>query len=220
MTNGITAWSASRLKRYEECPAAFKYEYIDKLPTPKSPAMDRGNVIHKGLEDFILNKTDALPDAKAIEQFRPFYTELRALKPIVEQEWAYTELLAATGWFAKNCWWRVKLDVGLDENGVFLAGDHKTGKKYGSNDEQLEQYALAVFRRYQHVKEVDTRIWYVDSGEEDQMTYTRQQAPMIAVKWRGRVRPMFEDTRFAPRPGQACRRCHFRRSNDGPCKFS
>lgn len=220
MTNGITAWSASRLKRYEQCPASFKYEYIDKLPQPKPAAMDRGLAIHKGMEDFLQGKTDELPPANAIDKFRAFFTEMRALKPMVEQEWAFDEQFHTTGWFTPNCWWRVKLDVALNENGILLAGDHKTGKKYGSNEEQNEQYALSAFKRYPDVREVDTRLWYLDSGEEDQITYTRMQAPMLAVKWRARVRPMFEDTRFVMRPGRYCGNCHFRRSNNGPCEYS
>jgi hypothetical protein len=41
----------------------------------------------------------------------------------------------------------------------------------------------------------------------------------LADDWEDKTRPMLNDTIFAPKPGNACRWCHWKKSNGGPCKF-
>ena len=75
----ITSWSFSRWNVYNTCPAQAKYKFIDKLPEPGSPAMDRGSAIHKGVEQYILGAAAKPPaDAKAITTFTPMLRSLRA----------------------------------------------------------------------------------------------------------------------------------------------
>lgn len=221
MTHPITAWSYSRLSKYEECPRAFKYKHIDKLPEPKSDAMQRGIDVHKECEDYLTGKTDVLPPTpKAMILFKSCFEDLRRHSPMVEQEWGFDATLKKTGYFAKDCWYRATLDVGvMYADDTFTVIDHKTGNPYGTNEEQMEQFALAVFARYPQVRAVDTRLWYLDSGGELRADFFRKDFAGLRDKWFERVKPMFTDTTFAARPGRHCSRCHFRRSNDGPCSF-
>ena len=222
MSNPITAWSYSRLSLYEECPARFKYKNIDRLPEPKSPAMDRGIAIHETLAKWMKSDEPLLPaDAgKKISDFNACALELRAMRPIVEQEWGFNRDMRATGWFGKDTYYRATLDVcAADDGGGCTVVDWKTGKQYGSNADQMEQFAMAVFARYYDVQEVDTRLWYVDTGDETQASFFRKDFAAIKAKWEERVKPMFTDTVFAPRPNSSCRFCHFRKSNGGPCVY-
>ncbi len=230
-SNGLTAWSYSRLAKYETCPAAFKYRNIDRLPEPQSPAMLRGDLIHQdmaallkdpkqtGAPVFSLTLAAGLEPPRAIDAFAVCATEVKNARPMVEQQWGFTRQWTATGWFGKDTWYRSILDVGVVNGSIMLVSDWKTGRPYGDNKDQMEQFALATFSRYRDINEVDTRLWYLDTGDEQALTFYRRDASDLRTKWEKRVEPLFNDVTFAPRPSSACRFCHFRRSNDGPCKF-
>jgi len=57
----FTSWSNSRWNDYAKCPAYAHYKHIQKLPEPKSPAMDRGIQVAKMEEDFFTGKLKTLP---------------------------------------------------------------------------------------------------------------------------------------------------------------
>lgn len=218
--NPITAWSFSRLTLYEECPAKFKYRHIDKLPEPQAAPLLRGQEIHKKAELFL--KGEEMVVDPQLMRFGAMLTELRQYKPMVEQQWAFTRSWKPTGWFAKNCWLRVIPDAAVlyEDDGALLVIDHKTGKKWGDNADQMELFALAGFSMFPMVYEVETRLWYIDQGEEDVEVFEKKGLAEAREEWEDRVEPMFNDTTFLPRPNNKCKWCHFRRSNGGPCKYS
>jgi hypothetical protein len=103
-----------------------------------------------------------------------------------------------------------------------LLGDWKTGKKYFANEEQIELFALAGYRRFPFVTEVDTRLWYTDASPDDnevQRVYTTKELEAIQRDWTKKVVPMFKDKRFAPTPNDKCGWCPFSKAKGGPCKF-
>ncbi len=216
--NPITAWSFSRYNLYDQCPARFKYKHIDKLPDPGSPAMERGKVIHKEGEEFLLN--DGLPVPDSFKLFEDQMEELASLDVFAEQQWGFNRAWHPTGWFGKDTWLRVMLDAGVEyEDHTADVIDFKTGKKYGDNGEQMELFALATFFRFRGTKEVVTRLWYVDSGDEDIETFTADQVIPLRDKWTKKVQPMFNDTVFAPRPNDKCCWCPYSASAGGPCVY-
>lgn len=204
---------------YDNCPASFKYKHLDKLPDPPSPAMARGDAIHKSAAAYISGTTPQL--APELERFAPLMSELRALPDkVVEQQWGFTAKWRSTGWFGKDTWLRVILDAGVVyPDGTADVVDHKTGKRYGSNDDQMELFGLVTMCRFPSVRHVTTRLWYIDTGDEEVAEFTADDAEKLKAKWEQRVKPMFTDTVFAPRPNDKCRWCAFSRSKNGPCKF-
>jgi len=48
--------SPSRLKMWLACPLKFKLKYIDGVPTPTSPAVFLGKLVHQGLEHYYRNR--------------------------------------------------------------------------------------------------------------------------------------------------------------------
>lgn len=229
MHNPITAWSYSRWSCYALCPAQFKFKNIDKLPEPGSPAMQRGNTIHVGTASYIKGETPGLPQevlnnqiiTDLVEQIRQFPNKE------VEQQWGYTDNWQPGSWFDRGgvkTWFRSVLDVGvMYDDMTFEAVDWKTGKRYGSNEEQMETQAIAVFQRFKPVKHVTTRLAYIDETASKNpyefYEFPAHKAQSLKDKWAKKVQPMFTDTVFAPRPNDKCRFCTFSKSKNGPCAF-
>lgn len=162
----------------------------------------------------------------------------RAMQPTVEETWAFTKDWDETVWNDWiRCWVRIKLDVGemFEESGlgvIHVPTDWKTGRFYEEkNDEyveQLELYALAVLLMCPNVDEVRPRLVYVDEGlvypdPETPLAFKRSDIDMLKKLWAKRTRAMLNDTTFAPRPGNYCRRCFYRKGNaaagGGQCKY-
>lgn len=221
----VTAWSYSRYSDYRQCPAKFMYKHLKRLPDPGNAAMQRGNDIHKLAEDYVRAKlSEKVPvELKGVAKELKF---LRDNYAVTEQQWGFQSTWEWTGrpdWFGADVWFRAKTDVYLmyDDNELLL-GDWKTGKKYLANEEQVELFALAGYRRFPHATQVDTRLWYTDQPPNDneiQRVYTPKELEAIQRDWTKRVIPMFKDKRFAPTPNQWCGRCAFSKENGGPCKF-
>jgi hypothetical protein len=82
---------------------------------------------------------------------------------------------------------------------------------------------------YPHLERVRPRLAYLDLGVEypaegdEAIEFTREQLPALLKTWEKRVKPMFTDKRFAPRPNNNCRWCYFRASNaaagGGQCQY-
>jgi hypothetical protein len=220
----VTAWSYSRYADYKQCPAKFKYKHIMRLPDPGSPAMQRGNVIHKAAEDFLRGRTKKVHEDLANVKEQLLF--LRDQSAVPEENWGFKRdwaWIRREGWFGDDVWLRAKTDVRLlyDDDTMLLI-DWKTGKMYNANEEQIELFALAGFRRFPNVTEVDTRLLYTDvaAGENEiQRVYTQPELAAIQRDWERKVKPMFADRRFAPTPNDKCGWCPFTKAKGGPCKF-
>jgi RecB family exonuclease len=221
----VTAWSYSRYADYKQCPAKFMYKHLMKLPDPPSPAMARGNLIHKMAEDYVKSprKPKLEPELKGVAAE---LEHCRQAKAIAEQAWGFKADFNWTGrpgWFGDDVWFRMKADVAVvyDDN-TGLVGDWKTGKKYFSNEEQVELFGAVTLMRFPNWTEVDVRLWYTDSPPDDneiQRVYTAEEAVAIRADWAKRVVPMFRDRKFAPTPNDKCGWCAFSKAKGGPCKF-
>ena len=229
----LTSWSYSRYSSYKQCPAKFNYAYIDKLPEPKGKALLRGAAIHEMAEKYLKGTTRLLPPE--LKAFGDDFKRLRAKRKkdpasvIVEDNWAFTSTWGPSRWDDwKGCWVRVKLDVAERSGSLITITDYKTGKFRPDNrsdyEEQLELYTLGALQVFQAVPDlqVTARLLYLDAGKthpEVPMVATAKDLPDLKKTWERRVAPMFKDKKFAPKPNQFCRWCHYRKENEGPCKF-
>lgn len=235
MPRPITSWSHSRLSTYEQCPAKLYYQTVLKLPEPKSDAMSRGTEIHGKAEAYLKGLTPKLaPELKLFDK------ELKRLKTkrkkdqssvIIEDTWAFLSDWGATrydDW--KNCWLRIKTDVAERDGPRIVVTDWKTGKYRADNRsdymQQLNLYAVGALTVFQHIPDVQitARLMYVDHGitypePAEQNVYTAKDRAPLQKDWAKKVKPLFVDKKFAPKPNQFCNWCHFRKSNGGPCKF-
>jgi CRISPR/Cas system-associated exonuclease Cas4 (RecB family) len=234
MSNGVTAWSYSRFSDYQQCPLKFKLKHIDKIKEPGSPAMQRGSDIHKQGENYLLSKGKA----KVPEAYVHFASEMKQLKtldPLVEQQWGFTKAWQPAtssgrdqhGWFAHDTYLRIVTDVSVvyDDNTADII-DFKTGKMYGTNQDQMDLFSTGPFMKFPNLELVTTRLWYLDIPDPANdgsntvvQEFTRDDFERIKKEWDKRIRPMFMDKKFPPKPNPKCRWCHFRKENGGPCKY-
>lgn len=239
----FTAWSFSRYRDYKECPAKANWKYLVKLETdtmvaaksaPKSSQenpLERGDRIDKAGGAFLRGELKALPI-----DLMPVAHVFRALRKkgnlSVNQSWGFTKdwkPCSPTDW--DICWLRVQLDVcNIEERKTGDALhiiDNKSGKfdlrRAEEYTEQLQLYGTAGFARMPTLEEVTAKLLYTDLGisypETKPLVWNRAQALKLRAIWDKRITPMFNDTRFAPRPGIYCRWCDFSKAKGGPCKY-
>ncbi len=84
--------SPSSVSAFKDCPLAFKFSYLDRLPQPPSPAMTKGTLVHRALERLHGRPADErlldaaltdLDDARAEMATHPDITELE----LTDEEW-------------------------------------------------------------------------------------------------------------------------------------
>jgi CRISPR/Cas system-associated exonuclease Cas4 (RecB family) len=214
----ITAWSYSRWKDYESCPAKAKYKHVDKLKEPGSAAMDRGSMIHKLAENYVKDKKLSLYPELA--SFSEEFQALRQQRALCEQDLAFDSNWAPVDWMARNAWLRVKMDVSVLLKTELRVIDYKTGKKNPEHVVQLSLYAMAGFIVETSAKVANSELWYLDVGELVEAQFNRSQLSSLKENWVAKTQPMLSDTEFNPTPSpSSCRYCHFRKSNHGPCNF-
>lgn len=231
----VSSWSWSRYQIYCECPCAFKFQFIERKEKPAGPAMARGREVHKTADAYVRAPATGkgavpkkIPDV--LKNFTEEFKMLRKVKAITEDDariglnrsWNPVDYFDWT-----NCWLRVIIDakyikmIGKATKRLVII-DHKTGRVYEENKEQLDLSATAAFRAEPDVDEVEVQLWYLDQGvilPEKPLVFGRDGNEKQVEKWNKRVYPMFTDKRFVPNPGQHCHRCHYRKANGGPCKY-
>jgi putative RecB family exonuclease len=217
-----TTWSFSRWNTWDTCPFQYKCKFIDKLPDPPSPAMARGDAVHKALAAHLTSPAPLPPEVTDPFQ-KQIVAEMKAHdQKLVEQKWAYDASWGPTGYFGKTTWLRAIADVALlyDDSSVEVI-DWKTGKRYGSNDDQMELFALTTFKHFpgRTRNGVKTTLVYLDAGSEEPAEFKASDVDRLRAKWDDRAKRMLSDRQFLPRPNDKCKFCRFSRSNNGPCRF-
>lgn len=234
----ITSWSFSRYSTYRACPLKAKLAFIDKIKEPGNEAMERGNKIHEMAEQYIKGLIRTLP--KELSLFKDEFKKLKAIYKkvtsgtVVEDTWAFTKDWDRSRWNDwVNCVVRIKLDCAhLENESTMIITDWKTGKfRAEMNEEyieQLELYALAALILHPHIDVVKPRLVYLDLGivyppSDEPIVFSQLDVPRLKKLWAKRTRAMLNDTKFAPKPNDKCKWCHFRASNKanggGQCKF-
>jgi RecB family exonuclease len=221
MTSLVTSWSYSAFELYQRCPAAYKYAKIDKLPDPPSKALLNGRVKHKDVENYLKDPKD-VPVPAAGKLFDWLLPALKA-EPhlLVEQQWAFGRDWRETRWFKDDrTWLRSVLDAGViyDDMTVELI-DWKTGKYYGTNEDQVELFALTAMVRYPQAPKVMTRLAYLDNGQQVTAEYDSKDREALRAKWEKKVAPLFREETWAAKPNDKCGWCNFSRSKGGPCRY-
>lgn len=217
-----TTWSFSRWACWDNCPLQYKLKFIDKLSDPPSPAMERGDRVHKALDKYITG-VGPLPPEVTDPFHKQLYAEMQAFpNKMVEQKWGFSNNWRPTGWHGNATWLRSIADVALlyDDSSVEVV-DHKTGKRYASNDEQMELFALTTAMRFgpNTANGVTTTLIYVDAGSEEKAEFKAAEMDGLRAKWSDRSARMLGDRQFMARPNDKCKFCNWSRSKGGPCRF-
>ena len=235
----ITSWSYSRFNLWDECAFKANQKFIKKIAEPGSPQMDRGNIVHKALENYLKGYASKLVLDKQCQPkaFGTLFKKIRDKRKadpasvFVEDTFAFRSDWSETTWNDwDGCWLRVKIDCATVDGDVddvkVHVRDWKTGR-FRENDSakyalQLDLYALGSLIKYQTAKSVTVTpsLVYLDEGiEYSPRAYDLSDLPRLKKEWSARVKPMLADTKFVPKPNNWCGRCFYRKDNGGACKF-
>jgi CRISPR/Cas system-associated exonuclease Cas4 (RecB family) len=238
----LTAWSYSRWRLYEECPAKAYYKFIMKLQEPASAVLDHGSAMHTLAENFFKGASSVVPPElnKMKKTYQKLKKDGRAVE--VELEFTFDNKWQPTGWFSKDAWCRIKIDLmippveaigkrkGLVVPTVHI-GDHKTGgvdKRTGKlkpqvaaeYEPQFELYVLAGLTKHPLAQQATVANYFIDTGDVvPGRMYQREEMDALKQLWEARTVKMLNDTMYVPRPSNACRWCHYRKNNGGPCEY-
>jgi putative RecB family exonuclease len=148
--------SPSSCSSFKECPLAFRFSYLDRLPEPPSPWTTKGTLVHRALERLLDRPADERTVDAALDDLALARVELAphpdfADLDLTDDEWArfdadseslvrkYFELEDPRTVNPIGLELKLEADLGrtrlrgiidrldLDENGEFVVTDYKTG---------------------------------------------------------------------------------------------
>lgn len=227
----ILNWTPTKLDLYEGCPRKAKYKFVDKLPEPPpepgSP-LERGTEIHKAAEGYITSRAPKLHADLKHKKVKKILDDLQKdykLKKVrVEMELAFNRAWKPVQWLAQDVYCRFKIDVlHFLKDGAAEAIDWKTGrfKPEGKYDDQVNAYSVAALSTGL-VKTVTSKLVFTDHGEEVDVPAGRMAVKDLKKaqeRWDQKAKAMLSDTKFPPRPGNACTWCPYSCNKGGPCEF-
>jgi len=210
---------------YKQCPAKFKYHYIEKpdvADLPSSPNMERGTRIHDSVEAFF-NRTNEMlhPDIHA--DYGQFLNSIReeGHTVIPEYKWGITWEFEKCDYDAPDVMVRGFVDLlVLPENkDEILIYEWKTGKKYPEHTAQAWLYGVAMMCHFPEYKQAQTYLTYFDQKDFVCVAYPRAMMFEYKPKLRREISMIADDEQYIPKPSFKCRWCKYSsRNNSGPCR--
>jgi len=186
-----TPYSASKIKKFIECPRLFKYKYVDKIKVPFVPriAFEKGNFFHYALEKY------------PAPQVKPFNFNLSKRSDIIEygkqlktilNTPEIKELLTTDERNVREQWLnimdtsgRIKVINGKIDYLRFISEsemeiiDWKTGKQWGNDatleDPQILIYVIWAFKTYPEINRIRTSYYYIERDEKVSYTFEREK---------------------------------------------
>jgi len=212
------AWGFSKLDTYRSCPQKFQFQFIKKLPSPGSPAMERGSKMHENIESYLNGwQTSLIPE---VVSWKEAIDALKEKDFKAEQALGFDKnWIKLPDWFSKATWLRVKMDASFIEGGKGTAIDFKSGKYRVPSTEQIELYAIGLHAANPELAEVSAEFWFLDTGETYERTYPAQSLLDLRKKYERYVAPIYADEVFTPTPSNECRWCNYSKTKGGPCKY-
>lgn len=216
----ITQWSVSRFNDWLKCPFYAKCKHVTKIREPPNQFSDRGLAVHKSMEDYLHNKPHSF--AEIHPSWVPVLDKIKSEGGEAELQLAVRKDWSVTGWFDKDCWGRVVIDVATfnEESKTITLRDFKTGKMRDDYWDQLEVYSCVGLSLLPSATVINNELLYLDHPLPESHIKQVVQADTVAglrKKWEGKLQPMLSDTTFAPNPGKHCNWCHYSRHKGGPC---
>lgn len=198
-------WSYSKAETAEICPRQFQHKHLLKTGAAEYGSDAKvGTVAHEILEHRVVGVANAEARKKALDN-NPLVSDememLRALEENMEEflvrferfcktqgvtkilnevEWGITENYRATGFFAKDVYFRGKVDLGmLTRDGTLFVLDHKSGepKKPLTQDakkrQQLQTYGVLAAPNMPDIAGVRAGIHYLlGKTADDRLQWT------------------------------------------------
>jgi len=220
-------YSYSSLATYKQCPAKFKFAYIDRVETgvqPPSPAMERGSKIHESVEQFLLGHSEFMhPDIhKNYGQFMSSLREDTVVSTIYpEYKWGITWEMKPCSYAVPECMLHGYMDLlvvpPVDQN--LAVYEWKTGGIYPEHISQIHKYGVAAMCHFPDHPGVDAMATYFDHQDYRKIHYPRTMMFEYKPFLRHEIGTVADATKFPEMPSFKCKWCQFSRDNGGPCRF-
>lgn len=216
----VEPWGFSKLDVFRACKAKFKYQFINKIPQPQSPALKRGSDVHDQAEAFLRGwVTDVTPPLDIWKE----RLQLLKLNPSLKTEcnWGFDKnWKLLLNWFEPETWLRSKADAFyLKDDTTLVVIDFKTGKFREPSKDQIELYAICGAAIYPQVEQVITEFWFLDQDQIATYNYTKRELEALRKKYELEAGNMYSNTVWEPKPGMECRWCPYSKTASGHCKY-
>lgn len=206
----IAPWSFSRIKSFEQCPKQFYHMKIAKdYHEGETEAMRYGTEAHLVAEEFI---RDGKPVPSKFAYMKDPLTALsnRRGNKLTEIKMGLTVDLEPCEFMAKNVWWRGIADLVIMDGAKAWVVDYKTSKsaKYADKG-QLELMAMATFKHFPEVVQVNAGLMFVIAKKFVKEKYTDDMLPALWDKWLASYKRMeiaYEEDVWNARPSGLCKR--------------
>lgn len=185
------------LRNYLNCPHAMFHRNIAKTyPFVETDAIRYGNAIHSAFEKRLRDKTP-LPETMA--QWEQFAAPFDAREVLVEQKLGVDANGKPCDFFAKNVWFRVKIDAAvLGDTKAYLCDWKSGGSKY-EDPFELEIGAMLLHAKYPTLQKIvgqfawlaENRIGTLHALGDTFGTFKKMQHLMSEIE-RDRARGWFE----------------------------
>lgn len=205
------SWSYTALTSFENCPKRYAAEkFYCTVPFIESEAVKWGNRVHAAAEYSL--KGIPVTDHEAYAPVRPYVEAIQksGLRIEAESEVTLTRDMKKTGWFAKDAWFRVKLDIILSDETTAKIFDWKTGALREDQD-QLRVCIAALATVRSQVKHFEGRLIF--TKHKHVSTPVKVPAAEVPTIWQDflpRVARMEEAWRvenFPAKPSGLCPWC-------------
>lgn len=214
-------WSLSKLGTFTKCRRKFLYSYIQRLPSPRGAAAERGVDQHAHVEAYF---KDATPLPSSLASYTDWFAMLRGLNYTAEAQLAMLAGWVPCAWEDPSAWWKGVLDLLVLKGRAAWVFDWKTGKIYPDHDDQKELYSIATFQTYEDIDEVEAWHVYLDLTKHSKKVYKRADLPALIAKWEKKLIPYMQalemydkdnaESFFVTNPTYLCDYCPFSKN---PC---
>jgi len=220
MSEEKIALSWSRISNYRQCPRQFEAKYISKIWPDESnnPAFEKGNRIHKQLEEYILFKKGkgAEPvvgrEAKtAIPLINDYFEKYEADNIDAEMQLALDFDWNETSWYGPTdiVKFRGIIDMVILEGDTAIVIDWKSGKVRPYEDEkgQLHLTASYIFELYPHVETIEIAYIFVEHKKRIKVDFKRSEHKANKASFDLEYAQINEDEEFAAKKNTYCFFC-------------
>jgi len=202
-------WSHSRVDQFKKCPRMFhEISILKTVPFVQSEMQLYGDRVHKML-DARLKGTAPLPVEEM--HLEPLIVAIERAPGITysEQKMTINDQLQPTGWFSKDAWCRIIVDVmKLNQTKMFM-GDWKTGKPT-FDGHQLKLFAAVGFIYFPSVEEITTAYAWLKTKTLDPKKYHRKDTPTMwaeLLQEPARMQAAANRGEWMEKPGKHCTWC-------------
>jgi CRISPR/Cas system-associated exonuclease Cas4 (RecB family) len=176
---------------------------------PETDAMRYGTEAHLAAEEFI---RDGKPVPVKFAYMKDVLEALnrRRGNKITEIKMGLTQELEPCGFMSKDVWWRGIADLVITDGSTAWIVDYKTGKsaKYADKG-QLELMALATFKYFPNVKNINAALIFTKAKKFVKHKYTDDMIDSLWDKWLSKFRRMevaYETDTWNAHPSGLCKR--------------